>query len=1154
MNAGAVVVGHPVDVATGTVTLTREDIWITGVLPLVWQRHYSTALLAATPDALGPGWTSPFFASLARHGTDIIFRMPEGGVHVFAGAAEALMRGQIVRDLASFQELAAVGDRFLITRWDVVTGRVHRLGFRMAGDICPLTSIEDLGGRAIDLLRDGTGRLQEIRQRLEQRALLLDYDGAGQILSVSMRAPGHIPELLASYEYDSGGMLYAASDALGQRDYYEYTAHGMLSRERLKDGGVFYFQYDEKGRCTKTAGLDRYDEKTLTYHDAIRWTEVTDSLGNVSRYNWLPTGQILRVVSPTGAMQDTQYDEFLRITAKIDANGVVTSYEYDEYGNRARITRALGHETVLVFNEHHQYVKLIDPDGHVWKREFDAFHRVIGSENPLGGRWTYRRDANGQVVHVTNPNGATRALFYSDTGTLIAETDWEGNVSRYVTDHFGRFVERHDPRGGVTGLTFDAVGHPMTTIYPDGSTATNEYDVAGNIIRTIDAKGNVSVFHYGSCRRLVQRIDPVGRKVTYRWSTEPRRLNSITNEKGEVHEFVRDAVGRVVCERGFDGRELRFEYDLAGNCVATINGAGERNAFTFDDLGRLSSKLLADGTLEEWTYDLRGNPLTAVNACTRIAFERDALGRVIREQQDGYTIERAWDGMSEEKLLRTSCGLQADYTRDGNGALTGIEVDGRKLLFERDALGLETDRHLPGNVHLRQTHDVMAQLKEQRVTIETQRGAGSQHPSPSSYPGRGVIRRAYEHDPAGSVTAISDERWGLTQYRYDPTHRLVQVFRDPGTNEEFAYDETGNITLMHADETPQTLTYGGGNRLLRQDNVTFAYDENGRRTHKVEHAGEPLQQEWHYGWDPQDQLTAVTLPDGSVWTYTYDAFGRRVRKEGPNASIRYVWDEDVVVHEIHGSTLKTSWIYDKDSMVPLYTLQAGDGFAVIGNHLGAPKELLDARGRVVWGIDHSAWGSAVRVTSNAVTCPLRNKGQWADPESGLYYNRFRYYDPSTGNFISQDPIGIRGALNFYRYVKNPINWVDPFGLADAPPCGDADDDPAMAEQARRDAERDMREADRGLDAHDKEFYGGDGTIYLVPGEGTPSGRPYVGSADDLDQRAATATDGRDRSKAVPIGSYPIGDRDARRLAEQQAIDDYGGLANLDNRRNEIRKK
>ncbi|PPS61390.1 hypothetical protein CR917_10575 [Pseudomonas sp. BRM28] len=61
--------------------------------------------------------------------------------------------------------------------------------------------------------------------------------------------------------------------------------------------------------------------------------------------------------------------------------------------------------------------------------------------------------------------------------------------------------------------------------------------------------------------------------------------------------------------------------------------------------------------------------------------------------------------------------------------------------------------------------------------------------------------------------------------------------------------------------------------------------------------------------------------------------------------------------------------------------------------------------------------------------PIRFQGQYHDHETGLHYNRYRYYDPAVGRFVGQDPIGYLGGFNLYQYVPNPIDWIDPWGLA-----------------------------------------------------------------------------------------------------------------------------
>ncbi|WP_422085991.1 RHS repeat domain-containing protein [Variovorax sp.] len=104
------------------------------------------------------------------------------------------------------------------------------------------------------------------------------------------------------------------------------------------------------------------------------------------------------------------------------------------------------------------------------------------------------------------------------------------------------------------------------------------------------------------------------------------------------------------------------------------------------------------------------------------------------------------------------------------------------------------------------------------------------------------------------------------------------------------------------------------------------------------------------------------------------------------------------------------------------------------DHLGTPQELTDHEGRVAWSASYKAWGETRQAISEAgrkagFRNPIRFQGQYWDEETGLHYNRYRYYDPSSGRYVSRDPIGLDGGNNIYQYAPNPSHWVDPLGLA-----------------------------------------------------------------------------------------------------------------------------
>ena len=180
-------------------------------------------------------------------------------------------------------------------------------------------------------------------------------------------------------------------------------------------------------------------------------------------------------------------------------------------------------------------------------------------------------------------------------------------------------------------------------------------------------------------------------------------------------------------------------------------------------------------------------------------------------------------------------------------------------------------------------------------------------------------------------------------------------------------------------------------------------------------------------------------PDGKVVRYVYDALGRRVRKDFDGKLTEYVWDGDELVHErttnADGSHVPlVTWLFEPGTFTPAAKLEGGKRYGVVSDHLGSPTILTTEAGRIAWRAQLDIWGVASigdpeARPQDATTCPWRWPGQYEDEETGLYYNRFRYYDPEMGRYISPDPIGLEGGLGQYAYVHDPLGWVDPRGLA-----------------------------------------------------------------------------------------------------------------------------
>ncbi|MDU8925668.1 RHS repeat-associated core domain-containing protein, partial [Pasteurellaceae bacterium LIM206] len=131
------------------------------------------------------------------------------------------------------------------------------------------------------------------------------------------------------------------------------------------------------------------------------------------------------------------------------------------------------------------------------------------------------------------------------------------------------------------------------------------------------------------------------------------------------------------------------------------------------------------------------------------------------------------------------------------------------------------------------------------------------------------------------------------------------------------------------------------------------------------------------------------------------------------------------------------WLYQNDDFTPTARYQNGRLHYTVADQIGTITELMSEEGYIHYRQKLNLWGDAKSETlhyntgsDEEIECNLRFVGQYYDEESGLHYNRFRYYSPETGQYISSDPIGLLGGFNPYGYVFDPTGWVDPLGLTE----------------------------------------------------------------------------------------------------------------------------
>jgi RHS repeat-associated protein len=237
--------------------------------------------------------------------------------------------------------------------------------------------------------------------------------------------------------------------------------------------------------------------------------------------------------------------------------------------------------------------------------------------------------------------------------------------------------------------------------------------------------------------------------------------------------------------------------------------------------------------------------------------------------------------------------------------------------------------------------------------------------------------------------------------------------------------------------------YGKGGQLLKSKDWFFHYDDLGNLLLKTKRILLKTDTDtswkggdWHYTWLENGTLAAVQRPDGEMVTFTYDTLGRRLTKTYKKTTTNWLWDGNKPLHEWKTFQSKDAvtddvitWVFDEDSFSPVAKLRADKKYSILSDYLGTPTHVFNDGGEVIWEAALDSYGK-LRVEKGTLgSCPFRYQGQYEDFETGLYYNRFRYYSPEEGGYISQDPIGLHGGNELYSYVRDTNTWMDILGLS-----------------------------------------------------------------------------------------------------------------------------
>jgi RHS repeat-associated protein len=851
-----------------------------------------------------------------------------------------------------------------------------------------------------------------------------------------------------------GFLVTEARHSIGRVTRYGYTPRGLLASVINARGHGTAVEWSGGSTCSTLSGSDTtprvtkvtapdgaatsygYTIEALTVGtwQACRVTRsvMTDARGHGTTYEMYRgsdekyVGNVERVTDPLGNLTQLAYDARRNTTQVTDARGLVTTYEYSGRNMVTRVIRDPGRlnlTTTLSWDGNDNLLSVTNPRGIRTDYAYDSRHNLTAVRKAVGtadeSLTQYQYNTWGGVTAVTDPRGFTTQYTYTARRQIAQIIPPAGGTVGFEYDTLDNQTGKIDGNGRRWTTAYDV--HRLVTSVTDplGNVIRYEYDLNGNRTAVVDAKGQRTSFTYDSRDRITMIADPLAQQTQYGYDAVGN-LTRITNARGHATTFGYDAANRLNQVTDALGQTTTYGYDQVGNRNTMQDRRGQRFSYRYDEANRLrhvdsgippTSGVWSSGqSLVSYAYDPNGNRTAMQDGTGTTQYGYDNLDRLVSIQYpDGRVVRYTYDRAGNRTSLVNPGNVTTTYGYDAANRLQQVAQGGLTWSFTYDGAGNRMGLTAPNGTSTQYTY-----LANNWLASITDRAPG----------GAVITSVAYTYDANGNRTTQSDPS-GQTTYGYDALNRLTGAAY-PGTYGTWGwtYDQVGNRTSQTSPSGTTSYTYDANNRLTVAGSKTYTYDANGNVTGVS--TGEA------FSYDPFNRLTYARNPSGQEAHYAYNGDGLKIRRQGPDGVTRYYYDGIKPIWETDDAGNLKSQL-DRDIFGNLLSRRESSGARRYYHYdgLGSMTALTNESGTTTATMLYDAWGN-VRANSGSAHGNYRFTGAELDATTGLYHMHARFYDPTIGRWLSEDPVQHKhfepATLNFYTYVQsNPTGLVDPDG-------------------------------------------------------------------------------------------------------------------------------